>query len=222
MTSWFEPRPLLENDHVFRPDTGFADRVDGTFATPEPEAGRTPSEEAAYEEGVTAGRESAPWAEIDHVTRLVGELGNVLEGLAAVRREQLEAGRRFAIELAVSLVEGLLRREFRDDPSTLERVVAEALASFENPEASFELALSPEDHAAFSRLRDTSARTSELPPALPIMADPSLERGCAELRDGAEVARIDPYEFGARLRDELLPLLQHAEDPDGSDEGESW
>src|SRR5690606_24380704 len=117
------------------------------------------------EEGVAAGREEVA-ARARRLDVLLGRLAQPFEELDDTVEKHL-------VELAMTVVQQLFRRELRQDPSHIVGVVREAIQLLPIASRSVRVRLHPED-AAFVR---ESLPASEGERAWTIVEDPMIERG---------------------------------------------
>lgn len=118
-----------------------------------------------FEEGVAAGREEVA-ARAKRLDVLLGRLAQPFEELDDTVEKHL-------VELAMTVVQQLFRRELRQDPSHIVGVVREAIQLLPVASRSVRVRLHPED-AAFVR---ESLPASEGERAWTIVEDPVIERG---------------------------------------------
>jgi flagellar assembly protein FliH len=118
-----------------------------------------------FEEGVAAGREEVAMR-AKRLDVLLGRLAQPFEELDDTVEKHL-------VELAMTVVQQLFRRELRQDPSHIVGVVREAIQLLPVASRSVRVRLHPED-AAFVR---ESLPASEGERAWTIVEDPMIERG---------------------------------------------
>jgi flagellar assembly protein FliH len=129
-----------------------------------------------FEEGVAAGRED--------VAMRAGRLDVLLGRLAQPFEELDDTVEKHLVELAMTVVQQLFRRELRQDPSHIVGVVREAIQLLPVASRSVRVRLHPED-AAFVR---ESLPASEGERAWTIVEDPMIERGgCKVLTEQSQI-----------------------------------
>ncbi len=226
--SSFEPLPNGPSDgrfvpHEDGPKPGAFVR-DGASAAPEPvesPQAAPPAEEptpadpavalqAAYDEGLRAGRESLPWREATQLEGALEALEGAARALLELERHYLGAHRRLAVELSLTIAESLLQQAVQADPERLAEQVARASEALA-PAEPLRVRLSDADLKALEAGGSpVLARLREMP-GLRLEADAELERG--DFRVVGERSRVDARraELLRRVRAELLAELDGGE-----------
>lgn len=178
----------------------------------------TPEEirQAAYDEGLAAGRAELPWQEAEALRGVVERLERALESIEGLRRDCVVSARETSVELAIAIAERLVRRELALDPAPLLEIVGRALEALPE-EKKLRIELASEDVALLqqglaSELESLTASTGAI-----IDASPELRAGDVRVlgEHGAVDARI-PTLLG-RVREGLEGLFDMSTD-DGTAE----
>lgn len=166
------------------------------------EKGRKEGFEFGHKEGLVAGRESLEekGAQLD---KLLASLETPFQQLD----DQVESE---LVELVISMVRQLVRREVRNDPGQIIGVVREAMSILPVSSRSISLILHPEDASLVRETYELS--DSEL--GWRIIEDPVLARGGCRI--STETSQVDAT-LESRLATLIAPLLGGERDLDGEE-----
>lgn len=197
MKSSFEARPLVAR-HAFVPHATQA--VEG--AAEQDAAAAPDAEAAAHAAGVAEGHAQAEARLREPVERAVRALGDALEQLREVHRDESGALADAIVELALAVASRIVSTELRENAEALAPLIQEALQAL-GTEETVEIVLANDDAErvregalpALERLRD--GWQAEL------VADPALRPGEALVRSGATSVDLRVAAILERFRSEL-------------------